>query len=293
MSTPDKKPAPATKKVAKTRLKGSAATKKREQPDERWRAFAREYVKDFNGTQAAIRAGYAERSAAMQASRLLTKDKVQEMVREANARIVERAEVDGAAVVRRLTGMLLADPRELVEIYVSSCRHCYGVGHEYQYTLGEYNALREKWLDEGKAIEKFPEKGGIGYDPRRPPFPECPECFGEGHARQVLKDTRRMSAGAVALFAGTRMGKDGVVTPMMHSQLDVAEKLMRHHGQYLADNKQLAGAGSVPGTFVVEFVDAPKRPDDPLDQLAPGQKPGEAPAAVSHKASSSKKAVRR
>lgn len=294
MSTPDKKPKPAIKKVAKTAAKGRVAPKKREQPDDRWQAFAREYVKDFNGTQAAIRAGYAERSAAMQASRLLTKDKVQEFVRQANARIVERAEVDGAAVVRRLNDMMLADPRELVEVYVSCCRHCYGVGHDYQYTLGEYNSKREKWLDEGKAIEKFPEKGGLGYDPRRVPFPECPECFGEGHPRQVLKDTRSMSARAVALFAGTKLGKDGAISPVMHNQLDVVEKLMRHHGQYLADNKQLPGHSTLPGTFVVEFVEPPKRENDPLEQLEPGQKPGQAPDAVSHSASlpARKKAVR-
>ncbi|MEF9946825.1 MAG: terminase small subunit [Comamonas sp.] len=292
MSTPDKKPKPAAKKAAKTAAKGRVAPKKREQPDERWQAFAREYVKDFNGTQAAIRAGYAERSAAMQASRLLTKDKVQEFVRQANARIVERAETDGAAVVRRLNDIYHADPRELVEIYVTCCRYCYGVGHDYQYTMGEYNAKREAWLDEGKAIEKFPEKGGLGYDARRPPYPECPECFGTGHERQVLKDTRNLSRRAALLFAGVKVAKGGGISVLMHNQLDVLEKLMRHHGQYLADNKQLAGASTVPGTFVVEFVDPPKRENDPLDQMEAGQKPGQAPDAVSHSASVRKKVVR-
>jgi phage terminase small subunit len=35
--------------------------------------FVEEYLKDLNGTQAAIRAGYSARTAAVQASRLLTK----------------------------------------------------------------------------------------------------------------------------------------------------------------------------------------------------------------------------
>tara|TARA_R110000823_G_scaffold129899_1_gene257643 strand:+ start:145 stop:528 length:384 start_codon:yes stop_codon:yes gene_type:complete len=39
-------------------------------------AFVREYAKDGNGTQAAIRAGYSPNSAQMQSSRLLSKDKV-------------------------------------------------------------------------------------------------------------------------------------------------------------------------------------------------------------------------
>ena len=44
--------------------------------------FCTEYVKDMNGKQAAIRTGYAERSAEMQASRLLRNDKVKQRVAE-------------------------------------------------------------------------------------------------------------------------------------------------------------------------------------------------------------------
>lgn len=44
--------------------------------------FCTEYIKDMNGKQAAIRAGYAERSAEMQASRLLRNDKVKQRVAE-------------------------------------------------------------------------------------------------------------------------------------------------------------------------------------------------------------------
>lgn len=50
--------------------------------------FALEYLKDFNGTQAAIRAGYAKKSAHVTASRLLKKAKVSRAIREA---VAERA----------------------------------------------------------------------------------------------------------------------------------------------------------------------------------------------------------
>ncbi len=43
--------------------------------------FCEEYVVDLNGTQAAIRAGYSANSAEMQASRLLTNDKVKSEVK--------------------------------------------------------------------------------------------------------------------------------------------------------------------------------------------------------------------
>ncbi|MFD2298472.1 hypothetical protein ACFSPA_06785 [Paracidovorax citrulli] len=36
----------------------------------------------------------------------------------------------------------------------------------------------------------------MGYDARKPPNQECPECFGAGQSRTVLKDTRQMSPGA-------------------------------------------------------------------------------------------------
>lgn len=42
--------------------------------------FCLEYVKDYNGTQAAIRAGYEEKSAHVQASRMLKKDKVKKFI---------------------------------------------------------------------------------------------------------------------------------------------------------------------------------------------------------------------
>ncbi len=46
----------------------------------RQRLFITEYLKDFNGTQAAIRAGYAETSAKEQASRMLTKDNIKQEI---------------------------------------------------------------------------------------------------------------------------------------------------------------------------------------------------------------------
>lgn len=273
MSTPGKPRSSAAKNKAVKPSNKLPPAKKGERDEKRWRAFAREYVKDFNGAQAAIRAGYSAKSARSIAARLLTKDNIQKFVAEANQRIVEVAEVAGADVVRHLHDMLLADPRELVEVYVGCCRHCYGVGYDYQYTLGEYNSKREKWLDEGKPIEKFEERGGVGYDARKVPAEDCPECFGEGQPRTVMKDTRRMSKRAVSLFAGVKLAAGGVMATQMHSQLDVVEKLMRHHGQYLADNKQQAG-GNVPGVWTVNFVEPAPHPNDPLLQ-APGAPPAE------------------
>lgn len=257
---------PARKPAKTPKAKAGAVPKKQHiTTEDRHRAFAREYVAlAFNATQAAIAAGYSAATAASQGARLLRDAKVQAYVAEYSKAAVARAEVKAEDVVRRLNDMLMADPRELVEVYVSCCRHCHGLAHEYQYTLAEYNAKREKWLDAGKVPEDFPELGGIGYDANKPPVSECPECFGAGRARAILKDTRTMSRGALALFAGAKEGKFGLEI-QVHSQLDVAEKLMRYHGNYKRDNLQHGSGGGV-GHFEVHFVEPPAREHDPRDE---------------------------
>lgn len=66
------------------------AKKKSEQPEtqekkprmSKEQRFLAEYFHDFNGTQAAIRAGYSERSARQIASRLLSKDNIARAIKE-------------------------------------------------------------------------------------------------------------------------------------------------------------------------------------------------------------------
>ncbi len=55
--------------------------------------FAEEYVVDHNATQAAIRAGYSERTAKQQGSRLLTNVDVIEAVRAKEARLRRKTDV--------------------------------------------------------------------------------------------------------------------------------------------------------------------------------------------------------
>jgi phage terminase small subunit len=60
----------------------------------RHRRFVEEYVRDFNGTQAAIRVGYSERSAHVTASRLLSNAKVQQALSEKQQAITASAAWD-------------------------------------------------------------------------------------------------------------------------------------------------------------------------------------------------------
>ena len=64
--------------------------------------FCREYIKDLNGTQAAIRAGYSEKTANRIASELLTKPDVQARVMELQSVRVEEVRIDANYVLKRL-----------------------------------------------------------------------------------------------------------------------------------------------------------------------------------------------
>lgn len=64
--------------------------------------FAREYLKDLNATQAAIRAGYSEKTAQVQSSRLLSNAMVQGRITGLKSERNEEVGIDAAYVLRRL-----------------------------------------------------------------------------------------------------------------------------------------------------------------------------------------------
>ncbi len=69
---------------------------------DRRRRFVQEYLIDMNGTQAAIRAGYARSGAHTEANRLLAAPEVRVMVAEGQKALQERTEVTQEYVVRNL-----------------------------------------------------------------------------------------------------------------------------------------------------------------------------------------------
>ncbi|EAA8256864.1 terminase small subunit [Salmonella enterica] len=79
--------------------------------------FAREYLKDLNATQAAIRAGYSEKTANEQASRLLANVNVQSFVAELKATRIEQTGIDAAYVLRRLVEI---DQMDVLDILLSN-----------------------------------------------------------------------------------------------------------------------------------------------------------------------------
>jgi len=65
-------------------------------------AFVREYLADFNATQAAIRAGYSAKTAGQIGHELLKKPEVQQRLREFQQKAAEKTETEAEWIRRRL-----------------------------------------------------------------------------------------------------------------------------------------------------------------------------------------------
>lgn len=76
--------------------------------------FVAEYLIDLNATQAAIRAGYSEKTAPEQASRLLSNVKVSVAVQAAMKARSERTEITQDMVLRELAKIGFSDIRKVV-----------------------------------------------------------------------------------------------------------------------------------------------------------------------------------
>lgn len=185
--------------------------------------FVEEYPVDCNGTQAAIRAGYAKSGAEVQAHRLLTNVKIREEIDRRLASLTQEADFGAKEVIRELVNLATADPRELTEARRGACRFCYGRDHQYQETPAEHRERKRSYdlrllvMSDKELIRAqsegrlgFDEMGGVGYDPRKDPVEDCPECWGDGELRVIIKDTRKLSRAAARLYAGVKTTQNGI-----------------------------------------------------------------------------------
>lgn len=119
--------------------------------------FCQEYVIDYNGTNAAIRAEYEKKSARQQASRLLAMDEILDRIRELQAEQVKRLSISQDYVVL-----------ELLDTY-KCCREATPV-MRYDYDLGEMVETGKYQFDSkgalralellGKHLGMYDRKGG-------------------------------------------------------------------------------------------------------------------------------------
>lgn len=248
------KTTPAAKPKAKVRAKAKPKVKPRAPGEmtDQIKAFCANYTMDFHGTNAALRVGYSPISACQQASKLLGRQDVQDEVRRLMDKIERKTQISVERAVQEAWGVATADVNELVEFRVVACRHCHGIDYGYQRTVQEMSRDRAAYENEKrKAIfkdptladtyEAFDEKGGIGFDGRVPPNPECTACWGKGVGDALFKDTRNLTPAARALYAGVKQTKEGFQM-LLVDKLGGLEKVMKHLGAYKIDNEQKADA---------------------------------------------------
>jgi phage terminase small subunit len=117
--------------------------------DARYERFAREYVLHHVGKRAAVAAGYSEKTAEVQASRLLRNAKVRALIEQYERESADRLEITKDRIERELARIGFADPRRFFD--------------------GEGRLLTPEQLGDNEAaalssVEVFEEFAGKGED---------------------------------------------------------------------------------------------------------------------------------
>lgn len=235
-------------------------------------AFVREYLVDFNGTQAAIRAGYAPSSAHDQAYNLLSNPEVAKRIVDIQEERAAAADLSAEWVLRQWKMIAEADPNELIFLELESCRFCHGLNHQFQWNEFEYkNAVAAAAAHvcgakcEQPCVKRIPPipSGGFGFDPRRAPASDCPNCNGKGVERVGLADTRRVTGSARRLYAGVKQTQHGIEIKMRDQ--DGAVKNIAQYLGMLIDKRELSGPNGQP--IPMAHFTAADLSDDQLAQI--------------------------
>lgn len=223
--------------------------------------FANQYCVDFNATQAAIRAGYSEKTSGAQGHDLLKNPEIAGRIEERKEELAAAALVDGAWVLRQWMQIATADANDLTQLRRVCCRYCHGFDHQYQWTEAEYLSAVNKSIDNGK--EAPDGMGGFGFDLNAEPKEGCPECGGQGDEQVYIADTRKLKGSAKRLFAGVKRTKDGLQI-LMRDQDAALDKLARYLGM-LVDKKEISGPNG--GPVPLAHITANDLTDDQLAAL--------------------------
>jgi len=90
-------------------------------------AFCREFVADYNGTQAAIRAGYSKRTANEQAPRLLANVSIQKEIARRESLIQNKIFICKEKILRELAMLGFSDIKDHVTIDAVGCVQAVGI----------------------------------------------------------------------------------------------------------------------------------------------------------------------
>ena len=179
------------------------------------RRFAEEYLVDLNGTQAAIRAGYAADSAAVEASRLLRNAKVADAI---DAAMAQRAGVTRTFIIDELAKIARANAGDFVEWGPEGVKWkaSSGLSEEQRGAVAEVSqtggSIRVKLSDKQAALEKLGRALGM---------------FGD---RVVVGELMEEAAELRRMLAARRAGDDAEMTPDLMQELEELRRMVRERG---------------------------------------------------------------
>ena len=225
--------------------------------NDRQEKFCQEYIVDLNQTQAAIRAGYSKKTADVQASRLLTNVKIQARIQELMQKREQRTEITADKVLQRWWDIATADPNDIIHLRRVCCRHCYGIGNEYQWRdKKEYTAACAAAVTIAEEQGKKPiipsDAGGYGFDRLAKPNPDCPYCRGEGSPELHIEDTRDLGPKAKLLYAGIKQTQVGIEVKFQ-DQAKALENVAKHLGMFV-DRTEVTGKDGEPFQITIKRV---------------------------------------
>ncbi|ENU16972.1 terminase small subunit [Acinetobacter lwoffii] len=133
--------------------------------------FVEEYLIDLNATQAAIRAGYSEKTAKEIGSENLTKPNIAKAIEEAQNKRTEQTQIDAAYVLRRLVEIDQMDVLDIMDdqMKIRPVNEWPKVWRQYVVNLenlelsdGEGCFKKIKWPDKVKNLELLGRHVSVG-----------------------------------------------------------------------------------------------------------------------------------
>ncbi len=110
--------------------------------------FVKEYLIDFNASQAYIRAGYKAKTADSNANRLMGNDSIQEEIRKQQAELAKRSEITADMVIKEFA--------KIAFIQESDFYHEDGSAkYPYELTDDQRSALQSYWIKTVKVGDEY------------------------------------------------------------------------------------------------------------------------------------------
>lgn len=116
--------------------------------------FCQEYMIDLNGTQAAIRAGYSEKTARQIATTLLSKVYIQKRISELKAEIAEKAQITAVEILQELKNFAFSD---ITETIMLSTEEIKTLPPEVRRLITQYKKITKTEIGEGKDPQAYIE----------------------------------------------------------------------------------------------------------------------------------------